>query len=230
MDKLPKHVAIIPDGNRRWARKKNLTTVEGHKKGYEQALKIGRRARKMGIKILTLWAFSTENWSRSKKEINHLMNIFSFLVGQYLKEAMEDEIRIIHIGRKDRIGEILRKKIEDAEEKTKKFNKHYLVIALDYGGQDEILRAARQVQNSKLKAQNLSKKVFEDLLDTKNLPYPNPDLIIRPGGEKRLSGFMLWQSQYSELIFVDKYFPDFTPDNFETCVKDYMNRQRRFGR
>ena len=230
MDKLPKHVAIIPDGNRRWAKEKGLPTLEGHKKGYQQAIEIGRRARRMGIKVLTLWAFSTENWERAKDEVGYLMNIFDFIIDQYLKEALKEKIRIIHLGRKDRINESLRNKIVNAEEKTKNFNKYYLAIALDYGGRDEILRATEQISNFKLKIKNLSEEKFDCYLDTRDLPYPNPDLIIRPGGENRLSGFMLWQSQYSELVFIKKYFPDFTPDDFETCVKEYLDRQRRFGR
>lgn len=227
---IPNHVAIIPDGNRRWAKEKSLPTQEGHKKGYQQGIEIGRRARKMGIKVLTLWAFSTENWGRSKEEVSYLMNIYNIIIDQYLKEALKEEIRIIHLGRKDRINRTLLKKITDAEEKTKKFNKYYLAIALDYGGQDEILRAVNKIRNAQSVIDDLSINQFSKFLDTKDLPFPNPDLIIRPGGENRLSGFMLWQSQYSELFFIKKYFPDFTPNDFETCVKEYMKRQRRFGR
>jgi undecaprenyl diphosphate synthase len=227
---IPNHVAIIPDGNRRWAKEKGLPTLEGHKKGYQQAIEIGRRARKMGIKILTLWAFSTENWQRTKDEVGHLMKIFDLIIDQYLKEALKEQIRIIHLGRKDRINDGLRKKITDVEEKTKKFDKYYLAIALDYGGRDEILRCVEKIRNSKFEIRNLTEQYFAQLLDTKDLPYPNPDLIIRPGGENRLSGFLLWQSQYSEFVFIKKYFPDFTPDDFEKCIQDYMNRQRRFGR
>ncbi len=227
---IPNHVAIIPDGNRRWAKEKGLVTLEGHKKGYQRAIEIGKRARKMGIKVMTFWAFSTENWERTKKEVSYLMNIYKLLVDQYLKEALKEEIKIIHLGRKDRINKTLRKKISDAEEKTKHFNKYYLAIALDYGGRDEVLRAAEKIRNSKFEIRNLTEQSFAQLLDTKDLPYPNPDLIIRPGGESRLSGFMLWQSQYSEFVFIKKNFPDFTPDDFEACIKEYMDRQRRFGR
>lgn len=237
MDKLPNHVAIVPDGNRRWAKKHGLPTFEGHRRGYQRGIEIGRRARAMGIKVMTFWAFSTENWGRQKEEIEYLMKIYNTIIDQYLKDALKDEIRIIHIGRKDRINLTLRKKLSDAEEKTKIFDKYYLAIALDYGGRDEVLRAAQQIQSSylpagmaKIKAQSLTEEVFNNFLDTKDLPFPNPDLIIRPGGEKRLSGFLLWQSEYAEIEFVDKYFPDFTADDFEDCVKEYMNRQRRFGK
>jgi len=226
---IPNHVAIIPDGNRRWAREKGLPTFEGHKKGYQRGIEIGRRARKLGIKVLTLWAFSTENWGRTKKEVDYLMTIYRSLVDQYLKEALKEKIKIVHLGRKDRIDKTLREKIVNAEEKTKKFNKYYLVIALDYGGRDEIIRAIETI-NSQSVICNLTINNFSQLLDTKDLPDPNPDLIIRTSGEQRLSGFMIWQSEYAELMFVKKHFPDFTADDFEDCVKEYMERERRFGK
>jgi len=227
---IPSHVAIIPDGNRRWAKRKGLPTLAGHKKGFQRAIDIGKKARQMGIKILTLWAFSTENWQRSKEEVSYLMEIYKRLIDKYLKEALKEQIRIIHLGRKDRIDKILRGKIANAEEKTKKFNKYYLAVALDYGGKDEILRAAEKIRNSKFEIRKLTEQNLDQLLDTKDLPFPNPDLIIRPGGEQRLSGFLLWQSAYSELLFVKKYLPDFTVDDFEQCIKEYMHRQRRFGK
>lgn len=227
---VPNHVAIIPDGNRRWAKEHSLPSVEGHRRGYQQAIKIGKRARQLGIKVLTLWAFSTENWKRDKNEVGYLMGIYKTLIDQYLKEALKDQIRIIHLGRKDRVDNVLQKKIINAEEKTKHFDKYYLAMALDYGGQDEILRAAQQAQSSELKAQKLTKERFESLLDTSKLPFPNPDLIIRPGGEQRLSGFLLWQSEYAELMFVKKYFPEFSADDFENCINQYIKRQRRLGK
>jgi undecaprenyl diphosphate synthase len=227
---IPNHVAIIPDGNRRWAKEKGLPTFQGHQKGYQQGIEIGRRARKMGIKVLTFWAFSTENWQRTQEEVGYLMNIFKQLIDEYLKEALAEKIRIVHLGRKDRINDSLRKKLIAAEEKTKNFDNYYLAIALDYGGHSEILRAFQRIFNFKLPIAELNESNFYQFLDTKDLPYPNPDLIIRSGGENRLSGFMPWQSQYSEFVFVKKYFPDFTPDDFEACIKEYMNRQRRFGR
>jgi undecaprenyl diphosphate synthase len=227
---IPNHVAIIPDGNRRWAKEKGLPTFQGHQKGYQRGIEIGRRARKMGIKVLTFWAFSTENWQRTQEEVGYLMNIFKHLIDEYLKEALAEKIRIVHLGRKDRINNSLRKKLIVAEEKTKNFDNYYLAIALDYGGRSEILRSFQRIFNFKLPISKLNESNFYQFLDTKDLPYPNPDLIIRSGGENRLSGFMPWQSQYSEFIFLKKYFPDFTPDDFEACIKEYMNRQRRFGR
>ncbi|OGK30089.1 di-trans,poly-cis-decaprenylcistransferase [Candidatus Roizmanbacteria bacterium RIFCSPHIGHO2_12_FULL_33_9] len=220
---IPNHVAIIPDGNRRWAKGKSLPTFEGHRRGFEIMRNIGRRARELGIKILTVWAFSTENWNRSKEEIEYLMDIYESWVDLHLEDAMKDKVRIIHMGRKDRIRDSLRKKLESAELKTKNFSKFYLCIALDYGGKDEIIRAVKSIKNK------MDAKELEKHLDTKDLPYPNPDLVIRTSGEFRTSGFMPWQTVYSEYIILDKHFPDFTTKDLEECLTIYGKRKRRFG-
>lgn len=221
------HIAIIPDGNRRWAKEHGLPTFEGHRQGYQKAILLGRKARELGIPVLTFWAFSTENWQRKKEEVSYLMGLFETLIDENLKEALREKIRIIHIGRKDRISKKLLEKIIQAEEETKNFKKNYLVIGLDYGGRDEILRAVtKAVKENK---SPLSEEEFSKLLDTKDLPYPNPDLIIRTSGELRTSGYLLWQSEYAEWIFVKKKFPDFGPEDLEKCVDEYYHRQRRFG-
>jgi len=218
-----KHIAIIPDGNRRWAKQKGLPTIEGHRRGFNQITDLVREARVLNIKIFTIWAFSTENWKRSQMEIDYLMNLYLKMIDLHFKEAFKNETRIIHIGRKDRINEHLRKKIEEAENKTKIFSKYYLVIALDYGGQDELLRAFQKVGN-------LTFDNINQFLDTKNLPFPEPDLVIRTSGESRTSGFMIWQSAYSELIFSEKFFPDFTKDDLRLAISEYQKRKRRFGK
>jgi len=222
---IPNHVAIIPDGNRRWALDKGKNTYEGHKKGFEKLIKIAKKARELGIKVFTVWAFSTENWKRSKAEINYLMKLYEIMLDKYLTEALKDKIRIIHLGRKDRINENLKNKIINIEEKTKKFDKYFLCIALDYGGRDEIIRAMEDKKKLKVDENN-----FNQFLDTKDLPFPNPDLIIRTSGEQRLSGFLLWQSQYSELVFIKKYLPDYSDSDFENTIKEFSKRQRRFGK
>lgn len=226
--KIPIHLAIIPDGNRRWAREKNLPTFEGHRRGYQRGIEIGKKARELGIKYLTFWAFSTENWHRSKEEVNYLMRIFKDLVDQYLKEALKDEIKITHLGRKDRIDQELRDKLAKAEEKTKSFSRYYLNLALDYGGRDEIIRAIKKIQTIDNNSSILSDDNFNQFLDTHAMP--DPDLIIRTSGEMRTSGFMIWQAAYSEWIFYPKYFPDFTPADLEKCLEEFARRQRRFGR
>lgn len=227
---LPKHVAIIPDGNRRWAREKGLSIFEGHRRGYEAVFEIGKKAREMSIKVLTFWGFSTENWERSKVEVDGLMKIFEDMADRYLDEAMKNQIKIIHLGRKDRLPKSLAQKIVNSEQKTKKFSKYYLCIALDYGGRDEVMRGAIKIKNSKLKIKNLNEVSFSQFLDTKDLPYPNVDLVIRTSGEMRTSGLMIWQAAYSEYIFSKKYFPDFSSTDFEKCINEYMRRQRRFGK
>lgn len=230
LTKIPAHVAIIPDGNRRWAKERGLPTFEGHRRGFQRIIEVGRKAREMGVKILTIWAFSTENWQRTDKEISYLMKLYEIMINKNLKEALKEKTRIIHLGRKDRINEVLRKKIIHAEQKTKDFDKYYLCIALDYGGKDEVLRAIKNLKRSTFNVQRLTEEDFNKLLDTKNLPQSDVDLTIRTGGEYRWSGLMMWQSAYSEYIFVKKYLPDFSAKDFEECIKEYNQRQRRFGK
>lgn len=227
---VPKHVAIIPDGNRRWSRQKGVSILKGYKKGFETGFALTHMARKMGIKVLTFWAFSTENWSRAGDEVNGLMKLFEILIDEYLKDALRDKVRIIHIGRKDRLGTSLRNKIADAEKKTRRFTKYYLVAALDYGGKDELLRCIQKISRTKKKVKTVTKEYISQLLDTHALPYPDVDLVIRTGGEQRTSGFMPWQTEYAEYAFVPEYFPDFTPDLFKKCIEDFTQRQRRFGK
>lgn len=227
---IPTHVAMILDGNRRWAKEKGLPTLEGHRRGLAALVKVGKRARELGIRILTVWAFSTENWDRTKEEKIYLMKLFESAVDQYLKEALKEEVRIVHLGRKDRIPARLKEKIIDAEEKTKHFTKYFFAVALDYGGRDDIIRAVKKVKSSKLKVESLDEQVFSRFLDTRDLPRSDVDLVIRTGGAIRTSGFLLWQTEYAEYIFFNKYMPDMTPDDFEHCIREYSNRQRRFGK
>lgn len=229
-NKFPYHVAIIPDGNRRWAGKNGLYSFEGHKKGFERAIEICDKAREMGIKILTFWAFSTENWQRNEKEVNYLMRLYGIMIDKNLKNALQNQTRIIHLGRKDRINISLKNKISQAEEKTKNFTKYYFCIALDYGGQDEMIRAIKKINPDTASGQNLTQENFGQFLDTKDLPYPEVDLIIRTSSELRTSGFMIYQAAYAEYIFYHKYFPDFSSSDFEQCIKEFQQRQRRFGK
>ncbi|MFZ2026034.1 MAG: polyprenyl diphosphate synthase [Microgenomates group bacterium] len=217
------HVALIADGNRRWAKEKNLPSFEGHRKGFENIKKLLKKGRDLGIRVMTFWVFSTENWKRKQEEVGYLMKLAEEVIEVQLKEAIEEETRIIHIGRKDRLPERLKAKIEKAEKQTKEFTKYYFVIALDYGGHDEIMRAVAKMKD-------VHTEKLDDYLDTSILPYPNPDLIIRTGGEERLSGFMTWQSAYSEYFFSPLRFPDFLPDELEKAAEEFKSRQRRFGK
>ena len=227
---IPNHIAIIPDGNRRWAKEHGLPSLEGHRRGFDVAIKIGRKIRSMGVYTMTMWAFSTENWDRSKEEVSYLMKMYENFIEKNLKEAIRKKIRITHLGRKDRISKKLLKRIQNSEEKTKNFNKYILNIALDYGGRDEVVRAIKKMENGKWKMENLTENSFNQLLDTANQPYPNPDLIIRTSGEQRTSGLMIWQAAYAEYVFLNKYFPDVNDSDIESAIGEYSNRQRKFGK
>ena len=227
--KVPDHIAIIPDGNRRWARARGLRTLQGHKKGFDRAVEVARAARSWNIHTVTLWGFSTENWDRNKKEIGYLMKLYEKLINDYLKEAKKEGVRIIHLGRKDRLPKTLLKKIVQAEKETKDSNKYIINIALDYGGHDDIIRAVQGMIENKVEAKNVNKELVERYLDTKGQPYPYVDLMIRTSGEQRTSGFLLWQSEYNEFYWEDDHFPDFTPEKLKEAILDYSRRRRRFG-
>jgi undecaprenyl diphosphate synthase len=226
---VPNHIAIIPDGNRRWARARGLPTLQGHKKGFDRAVELARCARDFGVHTVTLWGFSTENWDRTSAEINYLMKLYSRLVDEFLAEADEDDVKIVHIGRKDRLPSFLLKKITYAEEKT--YNNHSYIanLAIDYGGHDDILRAIKKIVKDKIAPSNIDKKLIEDYLDTKNQPYPYVDLLIRTSGEQRTSGLLLWQMEYAETYWEPDHFPDFTPEKLRDAILDYSRRRRRFG-
>lgn len=241
---IPNHVAIIPDGNRRWAKSKGLPTLEGHRRGFNAANADIRKSRELGIHTMTLWAFSTENWNRSKEEIDYLMDLYETNIDENLKEAKKEQARIIHLGRKDRIPSTLKDKIIKAEEETKDFTKFVLNIALDYGGHDELLRATEKmfadIQEGKINIEDIKSEVgkyknkypyylYKNYLDTKDQPFPYPDLIIRTSGEQRLSGFLSWQAAYSELYFTNLHMPDFGPEELTKAIEDFSSRNRRFG-
>jgi undecaprenyl diphosphate synthase len=217
------HVAIICDGNRRWAKQRNLPSFEGHRKGFENIMALSKKAKQLGIQIITFWVFSTENWKRKVEEVNYLMDLAARVIDSQIEEAKQEETRIVHIGRKDRLPEKLRIKIAKAEEETKQFTKYYFVMALDYGGRDEIERAIKKMKD--VQVENI-----DSYLDTAVLPHPNPDLIIRTSGEMRLSGFMTWQSAYSEYLFSPLLFPEFGPDALEQATLEFNERGRRFGK
>jgi undecaprenyl diphosphate synthase len=227
--KVPDHVAIIPDGNRRWARAKGLHTLEGHRRGFNAAVKIAKAARQMGIHTATLWGFSTENWDRTETEINYLMKLYEKLIDDYLKEANKDGVRIYHLGRRDRLPKSLLKKIVYAEESTKNNKKYIANIAIDYGGQDDILRAVKKIIQSGVKSEDVTPQLFTSYTDLASQPYPYVDLMIRTSGEQRTSGFLLWESPYTEYYWENDHFPDFTPEKLKAAVLDYSRRRRRFG-
>lgn len=226
---VPNHIAIIPDGNRRWARARGLYTLEGHKRGFDAAVKVCRVARGWGVHTVTLWGFSTENWDRSEEEINYLMKLYHKLLNDFLEEAKENQVRIYHLGRKDRLPKSLIKRISEVELETSKYSKYIMNIALDYGGHDEIIRSVQNIIKEKIKPEDVTKELVERYTDTHGQPYPYVDLMIRTSGEQRISGFMLWNSPYTEYHFDNDHFPDFTPEKLKSAILDFSRRRRRFG-
>lgn len=223
---IPKHVAIIPDGNRRWAKQRGLIASMGHRKAVEEG-KLKRfytAAKERGVKCISLWGFSTENWKRSELEKKNLFEIFEGVIDSLSKDLMQDKIKFIHVGRKDRLPAFLLEKIAKLQKETETFDQFTLCLALDYGGRDEILRATKKLQNSGLEA---TEENFSKCLDTSDLPVL--DLVIRTGGDQRLSGFMPYQCVYSELLFLDKFFPDFSVEDLVEAIDNFGNRGRRFG-
>jgi len=223
--RLPKHVAIIMDGNRRWARDRGLTSVAGHKKGVEAVHTVVKAASDAGIKVLTLYAFSTENWNRSKLEVSALMFLLEQAITSYASELDRERVRLVVSGRLDALPKGVRKKIDTTTERLSLNTGMTLNIAMNYGGRQEILDAVNSALSSGLK--KVDEKAFSSLLYTPSLP--DPDLLIRTSGERRISNFLLWQSAYSEFYVTDTLWPDFGAKEFTQALLDYQRRERRRG-
>ena len=223
------HLAMIMDGNRRWAKERNLPTLEGHFQGYEKVKDVAKWCKKRGVKMLTLWAFSTENWHRSKVEVAYLMKLLvNALNDKNIKEFNEKGVKIRIIGQKERLPKSLQERIKIAEESTKNNKKSILNLAISYGGRPEIVQAIKKMIDRKTP----SNKITEDLIN-RNLwtaGLPDPDFIIRTGGEHRLSNFLTWQSAYSEFYFPKKFWPEFTQKDMDKAFKEFAKRNRRFGK
>lgn len=226
---IPNHIAFILDGNRRWARSRGLHPSEGHKAGYEAAKKIAKITRNWGIHTVTIWGFSTENWDRSPEETKNIMKLISKFLEDFKKEAKDEEIRFVHLGRKDRLPKSILSAISELEEATKGHKKHVLNVALDYGGKNEIVRATQKIINAGIKPENLDEEVFAKYLDTADEPYPYVDLFIRPSGEQRTSGLLPWQMSYAEIYWESDHLPDMTAEKLKQAILDYSRRRRRFG-
>jgi undecaprenyl diphosphate synthase len=231
LDNPPEHVAIIMDGNGRWAQKRGLPRIAGHKEGINTVIKMVRSATKHDMKILTLYAFSTENWRRPKTEIDFLMKLPKEFLHIYLPELMEKNVRIETIGDFETLPAHTREAIQYAKDKTKDNDGLLLNFALNYGSRFEIMQAIKQVMHdvecSKLEIDTLDEEVFSEYLYTKGMS--DPDLLIRTSGEQRLSNFLLWQLAYTEFWFTDVLWPDFDEIIFEQALLDYQQRKRRYG-
>jgi undecaprenyl diphosphate synthase len=223
-ENLPKHIAIIMDGNRRWAKKRGLPTFEGHRRGADNFEKLLRVARDIGIKCISAWAFSTENWKRSEEEKKYLFDLIREMVERYKEEFLKEKVKFVHLGRKDRVPDDVRKVIEDLEEESKDYAASTVALAIDYGGHDELVRCFQKLKDKDL---DITEENIERSLDTAELP--ELDLIIRTGDVCRLSGFMSWQTAYAELYFSEKMFPAFSEKEFRKAIKDFAGRERRFG-
>lgn len=220
-----KHLGIIMDGNRRWAKKRGLPTLLGHKKGYSKVLKVGDWCLERGIKVLTVWAFSTENWKRSKTEVAYLMNLLRTALEKDIKTMHKKGIKVQILGRLHQLPKDLQKACSKAMELTKNNQNAILNIAMNYGGQAEIIDAVNWIIKDKVK--KVSPQIFQNYLYDPKMP--SPDLIIRTSAELRTSGFLLWESAYSELYFCNKHWPAFTEKDLDEALADYQRRGRRFG-
>ena len=228
---IPKHVAIIMDGNGRWAQKRGLPRTAGHKAGAETLRKMVEFAAQSGIEFLTCYAFSTENWKRPKTEVSFLMTLLSTYLEKEAKDLAKNGIRLKVLGDTQGLSSKLQKQIQKAEEITAKGTRLQLNLAINYGGQQEILAACQkfavEVEQGLTKPNEITIEKFESLLTTQNIP--NPDLLIRPGGDYRISNFLLWQLAYTELWFSPILWPDFSEKEFELALENFKNRERRFG-
>lgn len=230
-ENFPEHIAIILDGNRRWAKKKNLPIKLGHREGAKTLEKIVRYAKKIGVKYLTVYAFSTENWKRSEDEVNSLMELLERYLNDFSKKADTENIKVVVLGDPEPFSDSLRKSMNDAMERTKNNDGITFNICLNYGGRDEIVKAtkniAKKIKNNEISIDDINEELISKNLYTKNMP--DPDLMIRTSGEMRTSGFLLWQLSYTEFIFLEKYWPDFDEDDLENCIEIYQKRHRKFG-
>jgi len=231
MERLPWHVAIIMDGNGRWAKSKGLPRIEGHRVGMEKIRRITELCQEKGIKILTLYAFSKQNWNRPRQEVEFLMQRFEDYLDREADNLMEKGIRFQVIGRVQELSPSLRKKIREVTQRTKINEDFFLNLAINYGGQEEIVDAVRRIsvliREEKLLPRAIDVELFKRYLYTPDLPYP--DLLIRTGGEMRVSNFLLWQIAYTEFWFTSVFWPDFDEEHLEEALQDFARRERRFG-
>lgn len=231
LDNLPKHIAIIMDGNRRWAKEKGKPTSFGHKEGAKTLEKIVRYANKIGIEHITVYAFSTENWKRTEEEVSTLMGLFQSYLDDYSKRADSENIKVKIIGSRQGLSEKMKNSIEKCMERTKNNTGITFNIALNYGGRDEIINAVKEiskkVKENEINIEDINEQIISNNLYTEN--QPDPDLLIRTSGELRLSNFLPWQLVYTEFIFVEKNWPDFNEQDLDDAIEVYKKRNRKFG-
>ncbi|WP_057002232.1 isoprenyl transferase [Agrilactobacillus composti] len=231
---VPNHIAIIMDGNGRWAKKRLLPRVAGHKAGMDNVQTITSYASKLGVKVLSLYAFSTENWKRPTEEVDYLMHLPTNFFGKFMPQLIQENVRVKVIGFTDELPPYTLKAVRDAEEQTKANDGLILNFALNYGSRREIAAAtkaiAQDVAQGKLTTDVIDETLISQYLMTASLgDYQDPDLLIRTSGEERLSNFLLWQLAYSEMVFTDEFWPDFSTDSLDRAIAEFQQRQRRYG-
>ena len=226
---IPKHVVLFPDGNRRWAKEKGLSILEGHLRGKENFDRFLSWCKKRGVKIVTVFGFSTENWNRPEEEVAYLMELLAHGLSdkEAIRRFQEEGVKVKVIGQKEKLPDALQRAISHVEEVTKDNDIFQLNLAVSYGGRWDIVQATQHIIKDKIPAEKVTEELVSQYLSTAGLP--DPDLIIRAGGEKRLSNFVLWQVAYAELYFSSKYWPDFTEQDLGDVFAEYARRQRRFG-
>jgi undecaprenyl diphosphate synthase len=229
--RIPHHIAIMPDGNRRWAKKRLKDVKEGYTTGAETLLDIVRSAKEMGVKMLTVYGFSTENWSRPKIEVDILMEIYEKYLLDYQNELLQSSVRFHTIGDISKLPASLMKAIEQTKQMTGHCTEFDLILAFNYGSRDEICRATRKMMldcvKNKIQPQDITEDIFSSYLDTAR--FPDPDLLIRTSGEKRMSNFLIWQCSYAEIYPEETNWPSFTPHHLLQAVLDFQTRSRRYG-
>ena len=225
--KMPRHVAIIMDGNGRWAKARGLPRLEGHRAGTENLRRIIRASAEMGIQYLTFYAFSTENWARPKAEVVGLMRILAEVIDREIRELHEEGARLIHIGHLEGLAKSLQKKVRGAIELTKDNRRITIVLAFNYGGRDEIVTAIKNMLKDQVNPKDVDADLVSSYMFTKGIP--DPDLVIRTSGEQRTSNFLTWQSVYSEWYFPEVYWPDFDAAELRKAIEAYTSRERRYG-
>ena len=229
--KPPAHIAIIMDGNGRWAKARGLPRVAGHQRGAEAARIAVRSCGELGVKYLTLYAFSSENWKRPATEVDDLMSLLRYYLRREIGSLAEQGVRLRFIGSRERLAPEIIAEIDDSEARTRVNTNLTLVVALNYGSHEEIVQAARSlaedVAAGALRPSDINEAIFTERLSTSDIP--NPDLLIRTSGEQRLSNFLLWQAAYSELVFLDTCWPDFNRDSLDQAIREFHRRDRRFG-
>ena len=224
---LPNHVGIVLDGNRRWAKEQGLPTLDGHRQGAEVFKRVCLASFDKGVKYLSAFIFSTENWQRTEDEVSYLMKLVIKAVEKYLDEFNKRNIKIQVIGRRNDLPNSVLRSIEKTEEKTENNTGGVLVLCFNYGGQQEIVDATKKIIDENIPSEELTDELFEQYLYAPGVPAV--DLLIRTSGEERTSGFMLWRAAYAEMLFIEKYWPDFSIEDLDSSLKEYAARQRRFG-